>query len=177
VHPFVPSVLLWVAWLDALDVNPESQPPHGKFCKSEKTVRGRERNAVVGADCTRQTVLLKHALKHRKRALDTDVFQSFDCEEKTTRVIRDRKWIAVATIAKHKLPFEIRAPKLIWPFTGTQRRSFGFISSPFTTLDESVPIKNSVNCVDRGYSETRELFCDQFPNLGCPELGLLFFQF
>ena len=47
-HPLVPAVLLRLALGDALDLNPEPEPPHGQFTEPVDRLGGRERDAVVG---------------------------------------------------------------------------------------------------------------------------------
>jgi hypothetical protein len=49
-HALMAAVLLWVAGLDALDLNAEPEPPNGELGEIEEGVRTGEGNAVIGAD-------------------------------------------------------------------------------------------------------------------------------
>jgi hypothetical protein len=63
VHPFVTSILLRAARLDALDLDAEAQPPHGELAQAEQRVRTGEGDAVVGANGLGQTELGEDALE------------------------------------------------------------------------------------------------------------------
>src|ERR1700690_39771 len=62
-HPLVPAVLLRLAWGDALDLDPETEPPDGQLTEPVDRLGGRERDAVVGPDALRQPKLLERALE------------------------------------------------------------------------------------------------------------------
>jgi hypothetical protein len=64
VHALVTAVLLRVAWLDALELDAESQPPHRQTRQPIEGVGAGEGHAVVGTDGARQTDLLEGALEH-----------------------------------------------------------------------------------------------------------------
>ena len=65
-HPLMPAVLLRMAGLDALDLNPETEPPDRQFAEPVDRMGGRERHAVVGPDHPRQPKFLEGALEHRE---------------------------------------------------------------------------------------------------------------
>jgi hypothetical protein len=44
----MPPVLLRVPWLDPFDLDPESQPPHGKLAQPVEGMRRGKRDAVIG---------------------------------------------------------------------------------------------------------------------------------
>jgi len=50
VHALVPTVLLGIAWLDALDRDTQSQPPHRELAQAEEGAEAGEGSTVVGAD-------------------------------------------------------------------------------------------------------------------------------
>ncbi|HVO02721.1 MAG TPA: hypothetical protein VMT54_11000 [Candidatus Cybelea sp.] len=52
-HALVPSVLLRVAGLDALDLDAAPEPPDRELGEVEEAVGAGERHAVVGADSVR----------------------------------------------------------------------------------------------------------------------------
>jgi len=47
VHTFVPAVLLWMSRFDALDGDPQTQPPHGQFAQAEEGAGAGEGHTVV----------------------------------------------------------------------------------------------------------------------------------
>ncbi len=49
-HALMASVLLRAAWLDALDVDAQAQPPDRKLGKSIESVGSGERRAIVGTN-------------------------------------------------------------------------------------------------------------------------------
>jgi hypothetical protein len=63
------AVLLGMAGLDALDLDPEPQPPHREPAQPEEAMRAREGNAVVGANGLGKSELLERALEHAKGVL------------------------------------------------------------------------------------------------------------
>ena len=65
-HALVPTVLLRVTRFDALDVDPEPQPPHGELTQAEEGGAAGEGNAIVGADRQRQPKVFKNPFKHAK---------------------------------------------------------------------------------------------------------------
>ena len=46
-HPLVPAVLLRLARRDALDLDPQPEPPHGQFTEPVERMGGREGHAVA----------------------------------------------------------------------------------------------------------------------------------
>src|SRR5262245_26159781 len=62
-HPLVAAVLLWLPWLNALNLDAEPQPPHRQPAEAVERVPGGERDAVVGTDRTRQAEFLEGPLK------------------------------------------------------------------------------------------------------------------
>ena len=66
-HAFMAAVLLRMAWLDALDLDAEPQPPHRELAAAEERIGACEGNAVVGADGFGKAVLLENGLEHRER--------------------------------------------------------------------------------------------------------------
>jgi hypothetical protein len=59
------AILLWVARLDALDADAQSEPPHGKLAQIEG-VCGGQGHPIITADVGRQTAFLEKPLKHSK---------------------------------------------------------------------------------------------------------------
>src|SRR5688572_17646904 len=65
-HALVPPVLLWVARFDPLDLDPQSQPPHGQLAQPIEGLRGRKRAAVISPNHLREPKLLERALEDRE---------------------------------------------------------------------------------------------------------------
>src|SRR5689334_25368564 len=65
VHALMPAVLFRMAGADALDLNPEPQPPDRQTTQAVQRVRRRKRHSVVRTNRCRQTEFGKHTLKDR----------------------------------------------------------------------------------------------------------------
>lgn len=91
------SVLLGVAGLDALDADPEPQPPHRELAQAEDRGRG-EGMAVVGADCARQAKVLKSPFKHGKCVDLLGGLQGIAAQKIATGKVGDRERKAIALI-------------------------------------------------------------------------------
>ena len=59
----VPAILLGMAGLDALDLDPEAKPPHRERTEPVERGRGGERHAVVGANRLRQSKIFERPLE------------------------------------------------------------------------------------------------------------------
>ena len=59
-------VLLGMAWLDALDVDAEPEPPDRQFGEVIEAVGARERQAVVGSDGLGQAAFFEEPLEGRE---------------------------------------------------------------------------------------------------------------
>ena len=66
VHAFVPTVLLWITRLDALDADAEAQPPDREFAEAEEGAVAGEGHTVVAADRPRQPEVLESPFKDGK---------------------------------------------------------------------------------------------------------------
>src|SRR4029077_10884283 len=66
VPPFMSAVLLWMARLDALDLNAQPQPPDRQLAEAIERRRRREGHPVVGADRGGEPKLLEGALEDGK---------------------------------------------------------------------------------------------------------------
>src|SRR6185437_10046661 len=113
VHAFMSAVLLGVAGRDALQADPQPEPPHGQFAQAVQRPRGRQGHAVVRANRGRQPELLKHALKDGKRRELARGFERFTSQEVAARKVRDRQRVTVAAVLEKKLALEIRAPERV----------------------------------------------------------------
>jgi hypothetical protein len=105
--------LLRVARFDALNTNPQPQPPHGELAEIEQGVRGSKGHTVIAADVGRQAALFKKPLKHCESVLFPGRRKGFTGEQKPAGVVGDRQRIAVLAISEQELAFVIGAPQLI----------------------------------------------------------------
>src|SRR5229473_2858369 len=99
--------------LDALNTDPQAEPPHGELAQVEQRMCGSERHTVIAADVGGQAALLKKPLKHRESVLFPGRRKGFTGEEKPAGVVGDRQRIAVLMIPQQKLAFVIGAPQFI----------------------------------------------------------------
>src|SRR5471032_3284903 len=65
-HPFVPTVLLWITRLDALDADPQAKPPDRELAEAKEGAVAGEGHTVVAADRPRQPEVLESPFKDAK---------------------------------------------------------------------------------------------------------------
>src|SRR5436190_7355060 len=87
VHPLVPTVLLWMAWLDPFDLNAQAEPPDGEFAEPVEGRRSRKGHPVVGANGRREAELFERALEHDKGESPLRARQRFADEQIARREI------------------------------------------------------------------------------------------
>src|ERR1700681_2494933 len=138
-HALVPAVLLRVAGLDALDADPQPQPPHRELAQTEEGTGARERMAVVGADGQRQAEVLKSPLKHGKGVHLLGGREGVAAQKITAGKVGDRERIAVASIGEHELALVIRAPQIVGLRGLREPRALGLVAASTTSCDETVP--------------------------------------
>src|ERR1700693_2632831 len=63
-HALTTPILLRMAGLDALNTDPQAEPPHGELAQVEQRMCGSERHTVIAADVGGQTTLFKKPFKH-----------------------------------------------------------------------------------------------------------------
>src|SRR5579859_2223609 len=59
VHAFMTAVLVGLAGLDAFDANAEAEPPDGQPAQVKEGVGGRERDAIIASDVSREPALFE----------------------------------------------------------------------------------------------------------------------
>jgi hypothetical protein len=65
-HPLVAAVLLRMPGFDALDLNPQPQPPDRELAEAIEGMGRRKRHPVVGPDGVRQAEFLEGPLENGK---------------------------------------------------------------------------------------------------------------
>jgi hypothetical protein len=99
VHPFVPSVLLRTARLDALQVKAEPHPPHGQLTQTAQGDAGKGR-PVVGADGPRRAVLPERRDKRRlHRPKPGRSIQALAAQQVPAVAVADRQRRALLTVS------------------------------------------------------------------------------
>jgi len=109
-HAFMTTILLRMAGLDALNTDPQAEPPHRELAQVEQRLSGSERHTVIAADVGGQAALLKKPLKHSESVLFPGRRKGFTAEQEPTGVVGDRQRIAVLMIPQQKFAFVIGAP-------------------------------------------------------------------
>src|SRR5687768_677841 len=112
-HALVPAVLLRVSWRDPFNLDPEAQPPYCQLAQPVNGMRGRKRDAVIGANDLRETKLLEGALEHREREFLLRGEEGLAREQVATGEVRDGQRIAVLAIAEQKLAFVVGTPERV----------------------------------------------------------------
>src|SRR4029078_394183 len=118
-HPFMPAVLLGMAWGDPFQVDAETEPPDRQFTQAIEGMPGGKWQPVVGPNSVWQAEFLKRPLEDRKGEFLLGGRQRLACQQIPAREIRDRERIAVPTIAEQELAFIVRAPERVG-FGGAQ---------------------------------------------------------
>ena len=111
-HAFMPPVLVGAAGFDELGQDPQPHPP-GRELREPGQGRGREGDAVVGANAQRQAVLFEQAREDRLGLRDRGGAQTLTGEQVPTEAVGDGERIAVAAVAGLELPLVVRAPHRI----------------------------------------------------------------
>ena len=106
-------VLLRVPRLDPFDLNPESQPPHGKLAQPVDGMRRRKRDAVIGPNHLREPKLLEGTLEDREGKFLLGGRQCLARQQVSTGEVGDRQRIAVPAIAEEKFAFVVGTPERI----------------------------------------------------------------
>src|SRR4029077_5423118 len=109
-HALMASVLLGPAWLDALDLDAEPEPPDGQPAQIEQGIGGGERDAIVGADAGWQAALLEQAFEGRKSQVFPRGLERLAEQQIARGVIGDGEGIAVGLVAELELTLVIGAP-------------------------------------------------------------------
>ena len=88
-HTFVPAVLLWMSRFDALDGDPQTQPPHGQFAQAEEGAGAGEGHTVVAADGARQAIVLEGSLKDTEGEVLAGALQAYTAQQVARGEVRD----------------------------------------------------------------------------------------
>ena len=111
-HPFVRAVLLRRRGSGALMLNAEPQPPDIEL-RQAVNPRRRERDAIVGANRVRQTVLAEQPVEDRAHAESLGRAQAVTREQVARVLVGHGERVAVHAIAGAKVALEVRGPEII----------------------------------------------------------------
>src|SRR5437667_4221101 len=106
-HPLMPAILLRMAGLDALDLDPETEPPDGEFAEAVDRMGGRERHAVVGPNSPRQPKFLEGALEHREGEFLLRRREGFTGQQVAAGEVGDGQRVTVLAITDHDFAFVV----------------------------------------------------------------------
>ena len=112
VHPLVGAVLLRSPRMNPVMLNPKAPPPYVEI-RQAMDGPGGEGHPVVRPNRVRHAVLAERTLKDRLRREVSKVSvekQPMAGEAEARMLIGDRERIAVHTVPRTKLPFEVRGP-------------------------------------------------------------------
>ena len=97
------AVLLWVARLDALDLDAEPEPPDRQLAEPEECIGACEGNGVIGADGLGQAELLEDGLEYREGIGFLGGGERLAGEEVAAGEIGDRQGVAIAPISEYEV--------------------------------------------------------------------------
>src|SRR5579864_7031142 len=145
-----------MSWFDALDGDPQAQPPHGQFAQTEEGAGASEGHTVVAADGARQAVLLEGSLKNTEGEVFAGALQTFTAQQVARGEVRDGQGVAVAVIGEHELALVIGTPEIIGPIRSGQAGSFSLeVMAAPPTADQTVPIQHRVHGADRRQTDSQ----------------------
>src|SRR5206468_5439602 len=125
VHPFVGAVLLRRRGSGTLMLNAEPEPPDIEL-RQAMNPRRRERDAIVGADRVRQTLLAEQAGDDRSHAESLGREQTVTCEQVARVLVGHRERVAVHAIAGAEVALEVRGPEIVG-MDGPDRHDAGML--------------------------------------------------
>ncbi len=112
-HALMAAVFLRTAWLDALDLDAEPEPPDRQLREVEQRIGAGEGHAIVRADGRRQTKLLEEPLENREGVGFFGGGEGFAADEIAAGEVGDGERIAIAPVGQHELALVIGAPQRI----------------------------------------------------------------
>lgn len=139
-HPFVASVLLGMAGLDALDGDAGAEPPDRQLREIVEAVRACKRQAVIGADGIRQTALLEQPDEGLERARFLGRLEGFAHQNEARGLIGDGQRVTVFPVAELELTLEVGAPQGIGLDWLRQRRAVGLVAPCPGADDQTVAV-------------------------------------
>ncbi len=144
-HALVAAVLLRLTGLDALDGDPEPEPPDGEPGDIEEAVGAGKRHAVVGPDRLGQAALLEELFEGRNGEVLAGRFERLAEQEEARGVVGDGERVAIAAVAELELAFEVGAPEVVRRRPNRERRSGCTMTRPARYLDQPVPMQDGVD--------------------------------
>src|SRR5215217_1972010 len=146
-HAFMPAVLLWVARLDALDLDAESEPPDGELGQIEEGICTGERNAIIGANGLGQSELFENGLKHGESVDLLGGGERLASEDIAAGEVGDGQRVTVAAVGEHELALVVGTPQLVWLSGKGERCSVRSLASSSSALHQAV--EHGMYCADR----------------------------
>src|SRR5580704_3379932 len=160
--------------LDAIDTDPQAQPPHGEFGEAEEGSATGERHSVIAADRRGQAKLLEGTLKDGKSVLFLGGVQSLTTQQVATGEVGEREGVAVAPIRQHELPLVVGAPQGIGICGAREGCTSGFVAGALAAArGQAVPIEHRVYGADGWKADAQILAPELLPDLGGTPGGMI----
>ena len=167
------AVVLGMPRLAALDLNPETEPPHRELAEPVQRVGGRERDAVVGPNHVRESKFLEGALEDRKREFFLGRQQGLARQQVAAGEVGDRQGIAVLAIAEQKFALVVGTPERVRFASGGERRPGRAAAPPAAMVHQAIAIEHGVDRADGGQLRSRELLPELLADLRRAPAGIL----
>lgn len=103
-HALMATVLLRMPRLDALDVDPQAQPPHREARQAKQGIGAGKGSTVVSADRPGKPKFLENPLKDGKGERRLGVGERFTADQIPRGEVGDGQRITVATVCELELP-------------------------------------------------------------------------
>ena len=177
VHALVASVLLRVAWLDALDGDAEAEPPDREPGEVEEGIGAGEGDAVVGADGLWQSALTKEAVEGGECEVLPGGLEGFAEQQEAGGLVGDGEGIAVAAVAEAELALEVYAPQVVGGSCRGEGGAGGVVALAALALDETVAIEDGVDgALGRQTHMAVEAADEELPDLAGAPVRLVAFE-
>src|SRR4029453_18073306 len=155
-HPFVTAVLLWMAGFDALELDPEPQPPHGELAQAIQGVGRGEGDPVVCAYRNGKPEVLERSLKDCECVGFLRSRQGFAAEQVAAGKVGDGERVAVLAVGEHEFALVVGAPELVRVHWLREHGPLRPMATP-PAPHQAMPIEHRVDGADGGALHRRVL--------------------
>ncbi len=173
VQPRVRTVLWRLAREDAWVLNAQTHPPHIELRAPVYAGRG-ERDAIVRADRTRETVVPNAPIEPRSHAVTCGRRQPVARHQEPRVLVGDRQRITGETVLRSEVPFEISRPEVLG-VRSRGRDDAGMLTGPPppALLHQAATRQAIAGRAARWPPDARVPRCEPLPQLLGPPAGML----